>query len=439
VAPLHAILVTTGTDGDVYPYVGLGAALRAHGHRVTLVTNEHFRSTAEDHGFAFQTLVSRAELDELYSNPDFWHPIKTAPLMARWGARFLDRQYELLAGLAGDPDTVLVLNPGVLAGRLVQEMLGRPAASIVLQPWFIPSAEAPPVMPGGVALPRWAPRPVARLYFRLIDAVVGLLIGRPLNRLRSRLGLRPVRRVYPWWLSPELALGLFPDWYGPPQADWPPQVRLTGFPLYDGRPGAGLPADVLAFCRSGAPPVAFTFGTGMMHAAGLFRAAVDACGRLGARGLLLTKYGHQLPDPLPPTVRHCAFAPFRQLFPHCAAVVHHGGVGTVSQALAAGTPQLVLPIAFDQLDNATRVRRLGAGDWLKPNRRGGAALADALARLMTPAVRERCRAVAARFAGDDSLAVAARCIEELANRATDARRKPAARPHKSTDVIGARN
>ena len=34
------------------------------------------------------------------------------------------------------------------------------------------------------------------------------------------------------------------------------------------------------------------------------------------------------------------FAPFRQLFPRCAAVVHHGGVGTVAKALAAGVPVL---------------------------------------------------------------------------------------------------
>src|SRR5262249_18371560 len=158
----------------------------------------------------------------------------------------------LVAELAGDGDTVLAASPGVLAPRLVQEKLARPLATVLLQPGLIPSAIVPPVMPG-VPLPRWAPRPVGRLYFRLVDAVGDWLAGRPLNRFRASLGLKPVRRLFRWWVSPQRVIGLFPDWYGPPQADWPPQTRLTGFPLYDGRPAGDLPPDVRDFCRAGPP------------------------------------------------------------------------------------------------------------------------------------------------------------------------------------------
>src|SRR4029077_17247403 len=115
------------------------------------------------------------------------------------------------------------------------------------------------------------------------------------------------------------------------------------------------------------PPIAFTFGTGMMHGARLFRASIEACERLGARGILLTGFSDQLPAPLPRLVHHCPYASFQKLFPRCAAVVHHGGVGTTAQALAAGVPQLVLPLAWDQPDNAARVKGLGVGDRLSPN------------------------------------------------------------------------
>src|SRR5262249_56061237 len=117
----------------------------------------------------------------------------------------------------------------------------------------------------------------------------------------------------------------------------------------------------------------------------------EACRLRGRRGLLLPKCRGHLPAPLPPFVRHCEFAPFRQLLPLCAALVHHGGVGTVAKALAAGTPQLVLPFAFDQADNAARVQRLGVGDWLKPRQRSGAQIAKTLSRLMTPPLRAPCR------------------------------------------------
>ncbi len=410
---MHAILATLGTDGDVIPFIGLGARLRSRGHRVTLAANEAYQAMAADHGFDFRTLITGEEMHRLLADPDFWHPVKSALVGARLGAGLIPRQYALLAELARDEDAVLVANPGVLAGRLVQEKLSRPLATLLLQPWMVPSLFEPPVMPAGLTLPRWAPRPAGRLYWRLVDAAGGLLVGRHLNRWRASLGMKPIRRLFQWWLSPDLVIGMFPDWYGPPQRDWPPQMKLAGFPMYDGGREGGVPSEVLEFCRAGEAPIAFTLGTGMMHAAGFFRAALEATGALGGRGLFLTRYRGQLPDPLPPFIRHCEFAPFQQLLPLCAAIVHHGGVGTVAKALAAGAPQLILPSAWDQPDNAARVKRLGAGDWLKPGQRSGSHLAPALARLLAPEMRARCRYLAASFGPNDALETAARWLEEL--------------------------
>jgi len=112
-------------------------------------------------------------------------------------------------------------------------------------------------------------------------------------------------------------------------------------------------------------------------------------------------------------VRHAAFAPFQELLPLCAAVVHHGGIGTTAGALAAGTPQLVLPLAWDQPDNAARVRRLGAGSSLGARQRSAARLAEALAELLKPEARARCRALSARFGDDDALERAAGWLEDL--------------------------
>lgn len=414
---MHVILATVGTDGDVFPYVGLGRVLRARGHRVTLAAPESYRARAAAVGLEFCPLVTAEEEGRMLADPDMWHPFKSGLMMAHWGAPMMRRQYEALAGLARDPDTVVVANPGLLPARLVQEKLKVPLASLLLQPGLIPSCSAPPEMTGGLTIPAWLPRPLRRAYWLAVDAVGYLLVGIPLNRLGARLGLPPVRRVFRWWLSPDLVIGLFPPWYAEPQPDWPPQIRLAGFGRYDGAE-AELPGDVLAFCRAGPPPVAFTLGTGMAHAAGFFRAAVAACAAAGVRGLLLTKYPGLVPSPLPPAVRHCAFAPFRRLLPLCVAVVHHGGVGTTAAALEAGCPQLILPLAWDQPDNAARVRRLGVGAALGAGRRGARDLARALAGVMTPAVRERCREVAAQAAQKDGLEVAADWVERLTCRST---------------------
>ena len=378
------ILACYGTDGDVYPFLGLGSIFRQRGYRVTLATQEHFAGHAGDAGLEFRSLVSRKETEELFCQRDFWHPVKGPFLMARWGLPFLDRQHNILAELSSKESALLIAHPGILAARILQEHTGVPLVNIILQPWIIPSIEMPPVMMGGLTLPRWAPRPAGQIYFRLIDAIGDWLIGREVNRLRASFGLRPMRRVFQWWLSRDLVVGMFPSWFARPQSDWPEQIKLVGFPLNDGRGNASVPDSTIEFCRAGSAPIAFTFGTGMLHAAALFRECIEACRILGRRGVLVTKFKTQLPARLPSFIHHCDFTPFQDLFPLCAAVVHHGGVGTVAKALAAGVPQLILPFAFDQLDNAVRVKKLGAGHFLGANGRNPKAIASLLSKVIAP-------------------------------------------------------
>jgi rhamnosyltransferase subunit B len=234
---MHVILATVGTDGDVFPHVGLGATLHARGHRVTLAAPETYRARAHALGIEFCALVTVAEVGRMLADPDLWHPFRSGMMMARWGGPMIPRQYEALAGLAGQPDSVLVANPGVLAARLVQEKLGVPTASLLLQPGLLPSSTAPPEMPGGLTIPAWLPRPLRRLYWLAVDAAAYALVAPSLNRVRAGLGLSPVRRVFRWWLSPDLVIGLFPGWYAAPQPDWPPQLRLAGFGRFDGARG----------------------------------------------------------------------------------------------------------------------------------------------------------------------------------------------------------
>lgn len=114
--------------------------------------------------------------------------------------------------------------------------------------------------------------------------------------------------------------------------------------------------------------------------------------------------------------RHAEFVPFSWLVPRAAALVHHGGVGTVSQGLAGGVPQVVMPMGFDQFDNAARLKRLGVGASLSRNRFRGPRLAAVLTGLLgDERVATRCRNVAARFAGARGLAAAADEVEAVIN------------------------
>ena len=92
-----------------------------------------------------------------------------------------------------------------------------------------------------------------------------------------------------------------------------------------------------------------------------FTSSVEAIKILGWRAILLTPHPAQLPELDSEDILYAPYIPFNKLFPHVAALVHHGGIGTLAQALAAAVPQLIVSFAFDQPDNAYRLEALGAG------------------------------------------------------------------------------
>ncbi len=389
---MKILLASIGTGGDVFPFLGLGRALIQNGHQVAIASNENFRSIAEAEGMEFGCLMSREATDAFLSDPDLWHPLKCAIVGARLGRDLLPEQYATIKAMAMDNDPVdlMVTSTAILPARFLQEQFSIPLISIILQPWMIPSNSAPPKMPGGWSLPKNTPNWLGNLYWRGVDAAGDFLVGRYLNRFRKTIDLPPIKRVFQYWLSPDLALGFFPDWYGIPQDDWPSQIQTTNFPVFDGNTDLQLSSELESFLDSGPPPIVFTFGTGMMQAKAIFHKAVEACEKLNERALLITKYKDQIPANLPSNILHVDYAPFQSLLPRCQTLVHHGGIGTVGRAIHAGIPQLILPFAFDQMDNAHRVRQLGLGDGLRSKCSVGA-LAKKLAELKAKSLPEDIR------------------------------------------------
>src|SRR5262249_33662355 len=121
---------------------------------------------------------------------------------------------------------------------------------------------------------------------------------------------------------------------------------------------------------TGPPPLVFTLGTSAVHDAGQFYVhSVAAVKLLGRRVVLLVgKNTLNRPGSLPDGIVAFEYAPFSELFPRAAAIVHQGGIGTTAQAMRSGRPMLVMPYAHDQPDNAGRVTRLGIARTISRNR-----------------------------------------------------------------------
>jgi rhamnosyltransferase subunit B len=197
----------------------------------------------------------------------------------------------------------------------------------------------------------------------------------PVYELRRELGLpRGGVPILEGQHSPTLVLALFSRVLAGPRPDWPANTVVTGFPFYDRRDRAGDPAGtdpaLLRFLEEGDPPVIFTLGSSAVFAAGdFYRDSVAAARALGRRALLLIGEERNRPaETLPAGVAAFEYAPYSEVLPRAAAVVHQGGVGTTGQALRAGVPQLVVPFGHDQFDNGARVARKKCGRVL-PRRR----------------------------------------------------------------------
>ena len=419
---MNYLLLTHGTDGDVYPFVGLGRALMERGHRITLMTNEHFRRQATKNGFDFVAIGSEAEFVKEFEDPDIWRSRSGFKKLGQWICRSIPDQYQAVVERYEEASTVVVTSTAAFGARIAHEKLGFPMATIMLQPGLLRSAYKMPIIAGAPAVPGWMPPFVVRSLFRPFDMIADRILRiKEVNAFRATVGLPPVKRlVKDWWLSPQRVITLFPDWFGMPQPDWPKQLRTTGFPLYDDPSKTNtLADDVLQFLDAGDPPIVFTPGTGMMHGRAFFDAAVGACRILGRRALLLTRHTEQLPPTLPDSVRYVSYVPFSELLPRTAAIVHHGGVGTLAQALAAGIPQLVMPMAYDQPDNAARLKSLGVADWLKRSAFRAPAVAQKLRYLLeSQEVAARCRTLAQRVDKSRGLQQACDLIEELGDRNT---------------------
>lgn len=409
------MVVTMGSAGDLFPFMAMALALRARGHRVSFLAPEPHRRYVAGAGLDFTGLpVDEAVLHD----PDLWHPTRGFAVVWRVSRPAMARFLAFADALPADEPCVLLAHPLALAEADLCRA-GHPrlrVAAVWLAPSNLPSVHDP-MMVGPMRVPSWVPLGARRRFLRwavrrFIDPVA--LAG--VNAARIERGLHPLPTLMPEMLGlADLSLTLFPAWFAPTQPDWPAPLVRAGFPLYDPNPPAPLPPRLAHFLADGPAPVVFTPGTGNTQAVEYFRHARSSAARLGLRAIFLTPHQAQLPPDLPPSILWQDYVPLRDLLPQVAALVHHGGIGTTAEALRAGTPQLVVPLAHDQFDNAARVAGLGAGAGLHAARLNTARLAQALRGIVGNAsMAARCREIAQRFALEQPLPGLCARLEALA-------------------------
>ena len=414
------VLATLGSLGDLHPMIALGLGLQARGHEVTIATTGDYRSRIEQAGLACHALRPAGSLDDAPVLRRVMDPIRGPEYLIRTllMPHLRDTYEDLLA--ATSRCDFLVAGEIVFAAPLVAEVRNLPWAAVILAPFsFFSSTDAPVLgqFPFSVALSRAAPW-VQRTLRRFAEALTTNWVT-PVRSLRRSLGLRATRQpLFRDRFSPYLNLALFSATMGAPQPDWPAHTVQTGFVFYDAPPAqVRLDPALPAFLDDGPPPIVFTLGSAaVMNAGTFFNESVEAARLTGKRAVLLMG-NNALPQGDSRDVICAQYAPYSQVFPRSVCAVHQGGIGTTAQALQAASPQLVMPFAFDQPDNARRVERAGVGLSIRRDQYQAQRVARKIQTLLAAPEFSGCaRAVAQKLAGEPALAGACDAIERQLGR-----------------------
>ena len=180
---MHALLVSAGTAGNMLPFIGLAAALRARGHDVTLIGSGSGTDALRAMGVGFADLEEPGagrELSEADSAA-VHKPSFLGSLVPR-AVRYMRKVYQLIAERHVPGETIVVSQGWLFGSRIAQEKLGVPLATVQLQPLLFGSAYDTP------GLPRWVPRCVPRLVNRVVERSVDWALAKAIDTLPCRAG-----------------------------------------------------------------------------------------------------------------------------------------------------------------------------------------------------------------------------------------------------------
>ena len=416
-------LQTWGSEGDIRPFVALGAALARRGHRVELLYTEigdrRYEDVARALGFTARAIASPI--------------LKDAAAQTELGLKILNTRNQLEQGLiiskallepVIDPlydaaldlcrRSDLLIHHFILhAARAAADKIGTPAMTVTYAHMLTPSRHIHP--PGTPDLGEW----FNAVEWKVAAFALNRTMLKDVNRLRRRVEL-PLfdDLMHEAWPSHLLNLMASSPALIDRPPDWPSWHQLCGFLELPSHEHEAIAPDVEAFLNGGEAPVFMGFGSLMpVGGDGHLETTVDIFERAarlaGCRAIIQSDLDSSSRQPTA-RILFVKRTPHKQVFPRCAAVVHHAGAGTTHTTLRAGAPSVPVPHVSDQFAWADELARLGVAP--RPIRRMKLT-ADTLASrivqvLKDPRMKTAAMAIAARMQSDNGPETAADLVEK---------------------------
>lgn len=363
----RAVVLAVGSGGDVAPMAAIATRITESGLACTLLAPRRYESYVRGTPVEFQSIGADEVFDQVFDGDDLWHPSRGMAASWRYYGAAMRTGLEALRRQGSPADTVLVSSSFAVAARVAEEAYGFLNTTVHLSPSVIFSAIQPPKWPV-VSIPAGWPPAWKRLLLAAAERWgTDPVIGEHVNPFQLEHGLMARKRLFSRWIhSPRRVIYAFPEWFAAPAGDWPANGVFAGFPSR--LPGScPMPEELDRFLsQGGGPVVVMTAGTAVASRPQWLRRTMELALEKKARIVVVGPEGGAPIDN--PNICRIRFAPFEQLLPKAQLVIHHAGIGTMAAAIRAGIPQLLVPTAHDQPDNAARAERLGIGKIIDPVR-----------------------------------------------------------------------
>ncbi|MFL6676363.1 MAG: glycosyltransferase [Massilia sp.] len=413
---------TWGSHGDIRPFLALAEGLQAAGNEVhlmiTCVDSGDYESIKSAHGVRITMLASPVlapDQQEDYGRTAYGvrNPFKQMEtILGMCFAPVEDIMFDAAQRLAADAD-VLIGHFFMHPLQIAAERAGKPYVSVVLSQVVIPSDFYYPL---GLPLGRIG----RRLLWRLTRHLLHRAMAHYPNRLRRQLKMPLTKDLMTQvWLSDHLTLAAVSPQLCQPQPDWPASVRVCGFLDMRNLDIEGtVPENLAAFLEAGEAPVYMTFGSwmpkdalGQTHA---LRLLTQAARKAGCRAIIQSHAAQACGFRSDNRILYVAAAPHHAIFPHCRAVVHHGGAGTTQSATLAGKPSIVVANISEQEHWGLELHRRGiAGKPAKRRSVTAAGLARRIKRvLVSPDMAVKAGVIAGAMKNENGVSEAVRLIME---------------------------
>jgi UDP:flavonoid glycosyltransferase YjiC (YdhE family) len=334
--------VILGTRGDVQPMVALADGLIKKGHEVTICAppeNEELAGRINCRFVAFGPSVMKA----IREDPKKQKGGVAIKLSPREGKKLTSDQITLLPKIINGTD--LVMGAGIVLGvHTAADILKVPYRYVIFYPIVLGTTKDDPLK--------------SRMMFGFGRSLINIFMKGFINKHRADFALPPISDVWAHWLGENVIVACDRELNAAREGVFYAFTQ-TGFMMLPSK--NDLPENVKTFCNSGKPPVYIGFGSNPIVSTEKYNHIFEQVRDATDQRLIISKGWADLPESNTHDILYVDEMPFDLLFPKLAAVIYHGGTGTLAAVARAGIPQAAFPFMGDQFENRKQIVKLGLG------------------------------------------------------------------------------